>query len=196
LVRCLGLEASPVKNLEWSARKPCDKNSIPVLKEPYVIVHPGAGLEFKAWPTAHWKKLVYELAARGQFLVFTGRGASEMKIIEQLMKNVPNSLNLCDRLNWPQFLQVIEEASLLVGIDSLAGHLAAVLHTPSVGIYSGRTNLKQFSPLSERATTLTHPVPCAPCFLSRGCEGMECVRNVEVDTVLQACLRSLSPEKY
>ena len=45
---------------------------------------------------------------------------------------------------------------------------------------------------------MSHPVPCAPCYRSRGCEGMECVRLVDVEEVhdvVEKVLRMSYPQR-
>jgi ADP-heptose:LPS heptosyltransferase len=158
----------------------------------YIVIHPGGGAGFKAWPPDHWRSLVQALSTRGHCIVLTGRGAVERATIEAIIENMPGCLNLCDVLNWEQFIEILQNARLLIGIDSVAGHLAAAVDTPSVLIYTGTANLKNFGPLSEKCDLLIYPVPCSPCFLANGCEGMECVRWLTVDAVLEATLRALA----
>jgi len=193
LLPFLGIHEPIPSRLVWPPRKTPRAPAV-VSPEKYdVIIHPGGGADFKAWPIERWKIVVKALSDRGYRMVFTGRGASEAKTIEIISRDIPNSLNLCDKLDWDQFIRVIEGARLLVGIDSVAGHIAAAVDIPSVLAYAGTVNPTTFGPLSEKLHLLSHPVPCTPCFLANGCEGMECIRNLSAETVLDACLKVLSP---
>jgi ADP-heptose:LPS heptosyltransferase len=193
LLPFLGIHEPMPSRLVWPPRRPSPAPTV-VSPEKYdVVIHPGSGAGFKSWPLDRWRVVVKSLSDRGYRMIFTGRGASEAKNIEALSRDIPNSLKLCDRLDWAQFIEVIEGARLLVGIDSVAGHIAAAVDTPSVLAYAGTVNPATFGPLSEKLRLLSYPVPCTPCFLSNGCEGMECIRNLSAETVLEACLKALSP---
>ena len=185
LLRDLGIEGPPPVCLPWPKRRNVSAAEALVPEKPYIILHPGGGAEFKAWPLSRWKDLARILASRGERIVLTGRGVAEQKTIEAIMAEVPNGLNLCDTLDWDSFLEVIRNARLLIGIDSLAGHLAAALDIRSIIIMTG-INPAQFSPISDKNQIVSWPVPCSPCFLPKGCEGVECVQNVSLDSVLQA----------
>jgi len=185
-------EALP-STLLWPPRKPSAAPAPVVPQKDYLVIHPGDGAGFKAWPLAHWQSLVQVLSARGHFVVFIGRGAKERANGEIIGQGMPNCLNLCDLLNWEQVIEILQKARLLIGIDSVAGHLAAAVDTPSVLIYTGTVNRKHFGPLSEKSVRLSYPVPSSPCFLSNGCEGMECLLLLTPDAVLDASLRVLEP---
>jgi heptosyltransferase-2 len=66
-------------------------------------------------------------------------------------------------------------------VDSVAGHVAAAVGTPCVIAYSGITDPVLWGPRGSAATVVRHPVPCAPCYRARGCEAMDCVRNIIVE---------------
>jgi ADP-heptose:LPS heptosyltransferase len=191
LLQFLNVHPPLPPQLPWPSMKPSASKAPVAPRKDYVVVHPGSGADVKSWPLATWRTLVKALSDRGHFIVFTGRGASERANIEAISMNIANCLNLCDLLNWEQFIEILRNAQLLIGIDSLGGHLAAVVDTPSALIYTGRTNRVQFSPLSQRSALMTYPVPCAPCFLPEGCGGMECVRLLTAETVLERALSVL-----
>ena len=192
LLKFLNVREALPSNLPWPPRRPSATPAPVMPQKDYIVIHPGGGAGFKAWPPDHWRSLVQALSTRGHCIVLTGRGAVERATIEAIIENMPGCLNLCDVLNWEQFIEILQNARLLIGIDSVAGHLAAAVDTPSVLIYTGTANLKNFGPLSEKCDLLIYPVPCSPCFLANGCEGMECVRWLTVDAVLEATLRALA----
>jgi len=193
LLSFLGIHEPVPARLVWPPRKASSAPAVVSPEKNDVIIHSGGGAGFRAWPLERWRVVVKALSERGHRMIFTGLGASEAKNIEAITRDIPNCLNLCDQLDWAQFIRVIEGARLLVGIESVAGHLAAAADVPSVLVYTGTVNPITFGPLSEKARLLTFPVPCSPCFLSNGCAGMECVRNLGAETVLDACRQALAP---
>jgi heptosyltransferase III len=157
------------------------------LPRDYLVLHPGSGALFREWPPNKWSALACKLEQAGWTVVFTGHGKREQDNIGLIRIECPNSVNLCSQLSWQQFVRVLQKAKLVVGVESTACHVAAAVSTPCVAIYTGATNTAQMRPFGDAVRTVTFAVPCSPCFRSTGCDGMECVRNVTVDRVFEAC---------
>lgn len=200
LLRVAGADPNPAERLRYSLPLGRSGESAPAptpveRPERYLVVHMGAGLKLKEWPEERWQALVNRLLEDGHSLVFTGNGAQQAREADLVIGNRSRCENLCDRLSWSEFVQVIRAAQLVVSIDSVAGHIAAAVDTPSVVIASGINRAAQWKPLHPRSTTVTHPVSCAPCFRSQGCGAMACVREVSVRDVLSAVGRQLGQEE-
>jgi ADP-heptose:LPS heptosyltransferase len=157
----------------------------------FLVFHLGTGAPLREWPLANWRDLAARLAGTGPTLVFTGSTEPERRNCQRVLAGLPGCLNLCGRLTWPEFVATVRRARVLVGVESVAGHVAAAVGTPCVVVYSGITNPAHWGPRGNVCTVLSHPVPCAPCYRSRGCVGMECVRRVSVDEVHAAVRRLL-----
>jgi ADP-heptose:LPS heptosyltransferase len=149
----------------------------------FIIFHMGTGALLKEWPEGNWRQLATRAVNAGRTLVFTGSTAQERSNCDQVVAGLGRCLNLCGRLSWQEFVATVRAARVLVGVDSVAGHVAAAVGTPCVVVYSGITDPAQWGPRGTASKVLSHHVPCAPCYLSRGCAGMECVRLVSVDEV-------------
>jgi len=162
------------------------------VEPPYVVVHMGAGSPLREWPEWKWVDLLAALAGDGNRIVFTGRGEREAAAAQRVGRSLNSAIDLCDRLAWSEWVELIRGARLVVGVESVAGHLAAATHTPSVLVYTGMTNNAQWGPLTSQCQTLRYPTACAPCYRSRGCSSMACVREVDVRQVLESCRRALS----
>jgi lipopolysaccharide heptosyltransferase II len=163
----------------------------PDLPGQYLVLHPGTGAVFKEWQIEKWCELAAKLLSTGYDIILTGSGLREAEISSKIKRVVPSAIDLSGRLTFAQFVRIIQQASLLVGVDSLAGHLAAASATPSVLIYTGANNQSQMRPFGQHSEVVTWEVPCSPCFRTNGCAGMECIRNVTVARVFQLCLASL-----
>lgn len=160
---------------------------IPDLPSDYIVLHPGTGDSQKAWPNERWRSLADGLTARGARVVVTGAGEREGTLAASLAER-GDVLNLVGRLSWPELRAVLAGARCVVGADSVAVHLTAAAGTPVVAIMAAMSDPAYWRPLGERVITLTAAQPCAPCFLSRGCDAMACVREVGVDDVMSAYL--------
>lgn len=152
----------------------------------YIQLHPGSGNAIKDWPEASWRELAETLAMRGHPLVFTGNGAREQHLCGRLSAALPACRDYSGRLSWPQFVAVVRGARVLIGVDSIAGHLAAALGTPCVVVSTGITGPTLWRPVGPSVRVLRHPVGCMPCWRSRGCTDMACVRQVSVAEVAAA----------
>jgi ADP-heptose:LPS heptosyltransferase len=159
----------------------------------YIVVHMGPGSRLREWPAAKWRQLAEWLTADGHRLAFTGSGDEQARRIAEVTRDVRGCVDLCNRLTWQEFVHVVACAELLVGVETVAAHVAAAVMTPCVAIWSGIGRLSHWRPRGGECTVLMSPVPCAPCFRSRGCSAMSCVRDVSVDAVLEAVHSHLRP---
>jgi ADP-heptose:LPS heptosyltransferase len=125
----------------------------------YVVVHIGAGSPEKAWPSAHWRAVTAQLAQQGERLVFTGRGDAEHDSIRAVTRGLPACVDLCDRLAWSDYVQVIRLARQVLTVDTAAGHVAAAVGTPSVTVWSGIGSATHWRPLSERSVVIANATP-------------------------------------
>jgi ADP-heptose:LPS heptosyltransferase len=152
----------------------------------YVIVHPGTGDRRKAWPEERWSQLVARLVSSGERVVITGRGETDEKIAANLHTVHQSVLNLAGRLDWQTFRAVVANASLLIGPDSVATHIAAADSVPTIAIMAAMSDPEYWRPMGDDVVVLTRALACAPCFRKNGCPSMACVREVSVDEVFAA----------
>jgi ADP-heptose:LPS heptosyltransferase len=149
------------------------------IPKPYIVIHMGSGQAIKEWPLEKWKELSQKLSQDGHFLVFTGKGEREAKMIQE----ISCGLSLCNRLSWSECISIIRDAQALISVDTGIAHVAAAFNIPSILIFTGIHPPALWRPLNLNAHVLTHPVPCAPCYRSTGCSTMSCIKNVSVDAV-------------
>lgn len=166
----------------------CEPKSIANKGQDYVLIHMGIGNRAREWPVAKWRALTSRLHAAGYRMVFTGRGTRERRLVGLVTEHLDGCVDLCDRLDLPEYVTTVERASVAVVGESLAVHVAAAVGTPSVVIAPG-IDIDSWWPVRANARLLTQPVRCSPCFV--GCPGMECVREVEVNSVYRAIEQSL-----
>jgi ADP-heptose:LPS heptosyltransferase len=158
----------------------------------YIVIHMGSGTSIKEWPVESWAELGKALLATGWRIVLTGSGQVERKQAAIVTSLVTGALNLCDGLKWTEFVEVVAHADLLIGVDSVAGHLAAAVGTKVIVLSPGINPDQLWKPVGDRVNVLTHWMPCAPCFRKAGCGGMECIRMLDAETVLSEATRMLN----
>jgi len=159
----------------------------PSFDAPYLVFHMGSGSAIKEWPAKNWHALAALFSGTDGRIVLTGVGEREHSLVNRLKSSDPDRfVDLCDQLDWKEFCSVIGGAELVVTVDSVAGHIAAATGIPCVVIGNGVNPPAQWQPLSDVSHVLIHSVPCAPCYRSRGCKGMECIAEITPQEVFEA----------
>ncbi len=129
---------------------------LPTGDKPYVILHPGTAREEKFWPDERWAELAQWLVTTyGVSVVLTGSGAGlEAPHLERLRElcTVP-LIDLTGKLALEELLALIGGCQFIVGVDSMAMHLASMLRIPQVAIF-GPTNPYHWRSRHERSFVL------------------------------------------
>lgn len=184
----------PPATPEEEARGRALLESLGIDGKPYLVLHPGAGNRRKQWPVHQWRTLVHRLRQRAPDvrILFTGRGRSDAETIDAVRGDDDSLISACGRTDWAELRYLLGHAALVIGVDSLAVHLAAAHAVPCIAIMASMSDPSHWRPLGPRIRVLTHDVPCAPCFRSAGCATMRCVRGVTAETVDSVALELLS----
>lgn len=151
----------------------------------YIVIQPGSRWMFKTPHADFWVKLVNELRDRvDRSIIITGvREGFEGEFSDWLCAKT-GCLNLVGETSLMDLIQVIRRADGFIGVDSLAGHIAAATRRKGIllfgpsdervwGPYPGSCGLQVMSSDVHR---------CRPC----GLDG--CGRGKQSD-----CLNTLSP---
>ena len=157
-----------------------------LVHDAYAVVHMGPGHWRKEWPLENWKIVIRELGQFGIPVVLTGSGLHQMSAAREVSKSVPGALDLSGQLDWNEFRGVLAGARLVLSVDTVAMHLAAAAGVPVVALMTGMDRTDRWQPIGPAVTVLTEPVPCAPCFRSRGCAAMSCIREITPASVMAA----------
>lgn len=159
-----------------------------------VVIHVGAGNEFRDWGAQNLGELAARLAGlQGVRVVLVG-ATQDVSKAENIRKTRPAEiLSLTGKLNLIELREVIARAVLFVGPDSGPMHIAASTRTPIVALF-GPTLPAHFAPWKAQATLIEKPLDCRPC-KQRRCltEDFRCLRSITVDEVFAACAQHLQP---
>lgn len=157
-----------------------------------VVLHVGAGNEFRDWGAGNLAALAVRLAGLPGVRVILVGGAQDISRAEDIRKADPDKvLSLAGGLNLIELREVLSRASLFVGPDSGPMHIAAATKTPIVALF-GPTLPAHFAPWKARAILIEKPLDCRPCKQRRCLTGdFRCLRMITVDEVFSACLRFL-----
>lgn len=175
-------------------------------KRPLILVHPGVSrvsIEkniFKTWSSERWAACIQQLSQRGS--VFLVGGPDDAEIISgiegQLGAPLANFTNLYGQTqNLAELAALIQQADVLVSVDSSPLHLAVALNKPVVVMFGPTDEGKLMPPQGAypqgRAVTLPD-LPCRPCLWDvrqTNCEASTCL-EVPVSAMIRAVDELLS----
>jgi heptosyltransferase-1 len=173
------------------------------LQSKNVVLHIGAGNEFRDWGTENITGLIRRLARLpGVKIILVNSGSAgdkraEAEILRELAaagaSDSQNIISLVGQLNLIEMKEVISRAALFVGPDSGPMHMAASTATPIVA-YFGPTLPAHFAPWKAKAIVIEKTMDCRPC-KQRRCvtADFRCIRAITPDEVFAACRNFLIP---
>ncbi|MEE8056226.1 MAG: glycosyltransferase family 9 protein [Pseudomonadales bacterium] len=151
------------------------------MEKPLVIIHPGAGKEYKLWPTKHWQKLINKLEECGHQVLLIGAGIDQQQVDAIMDSHDISPINGFQCFNLIETIHLGFIAKLMVGNDSGPTHLMATTPTTVFSLF-GPTDHQLWSPLSPHSHILRAEVDCL-----NSCSKQTCQKDI-------SCLEALSPD--
>jgi len=162
---------------------------------PHLVLHPGAGTEAKRWPVKNWIAVARALAGRAT-LQFVGGQEDKSRLHEIVSAAQLPDGHACVSTTLRETLQILADADLLVGLDSAAPHLANLVGTPAITIFSAANDPVGWKALGDN-TVLFTPIECSPCLAAR-CkwETHRCMEAIQPATVISTIEQKLGALGY
>ena len=211
LAAALGIEPTHELPLAWSAE---DEHRLAALfpgygKTRYAVLHPFPKFRYKMWTEQGWRQLAVWLKQRGLAVVVSGGpDAAEREYVAKLFTGEDAEVvDLVGKLAFPELAALIAGATVYVGPDTVASHLAAATGTPTVALFGPSNPVvwgpwprdwkDEPSPYVMRGTQRRGNVAlvqgagdCVPC-LHEGCDrhlesDSECLLTLPVARVTEA----------
>lgn len=144
------------------------------ITRPYVILHPGSARGEKLWEPERWAQVVEHFSRNNDIhlALTSGPSPDEQAHIAAIKNKVHQEIiDLSGKTNLLTLAGLIDQARLLVTVDSAPMHLAAATRTPQVALF-GPTNPFHWRPRESPALILqgksgapvTEFVPAQPRF--------------------------------
>lgn len=147
---------------------------------PYVVVHPGASVQARAWPAHRHAALVRQLSSHGVPVAVTG-GPDEVALTAAVAQDLPGVVDLGGRTTLSELAGLLQGAAAVVVGNTGPAHLAAAVGCPVVSVFAPTVPSNRWRPWRVPTRLLERAVPCA------GCRARECpVTN-------HPCMTDLSP---
>lgn len=182
----------PTPAMQVAARDLLDRGGI--RDEPFIAMAPGAAfLGARCWPAERYGELCRRLAGElGRPCVLLGRRDERaLGAAVRVAAGAATTIDLTGHADVGMLLGILARASLFVGNDSGAAHVAAALGLPGVAIF-GSTSDGRTGPVGPGMQVVRRPLPCAPCFQSSCPLGhLDCLRGLSVDLVAAAAHQAL-----
>ncbi|HXB62567.1 MAG TPA: glycosyltransferase family 9 protein [Acidobacteriaceae bacterium] len=172
----------------------------PAGKRPIIAFSIGTKVQANDWGDENWSELLVRMAQLypDHALLITGAAAEYERSngIANGWKSVPGSgpvLNLCGQLQPRESAATVSHAKIFLGHDSGPMHMAAIVQTPLVAIFSARNMPGIWYPQGPRHAVIYHDVECAGCGLETcTIKKKKCITSITIEEVL-ARVKEIAP---
>ncbi len=155
-----------------------------------VAVVPGANWESRIWPEEKYTETLLRLITNKDIFPVIFGGPSEVNKGEAIIKVLNRGVNASGKFGIRESAAAISLCKMYLGNDTGPMHLAALVGTPCVAIFSAIDYPGRWHPSGSRDIVLRKTVPCEGCH-SRHCKfNHECLET-SVTEVYRACLKVL-----
>lgn len=155
-----------------------------------IVVAPGARWETKRWAPDRFVQLVNAIQRNANIHCVLLGGAEDVELCHGIAAGCDRRpLNLAGQTSVREFAAAVSLADLVICHDSSAAHLAVAFDRPLVCI-TGPTNPRRTGPYRRLDAVVRRELDCSPCYfrrLSQCPHEHRCMRDLDVDTVLNAC---------
>lgn len=190
------LGAAITADAETSLQLQLEPGELPVpANSNYVVINPGfSGVQkpgyrsHRAWPLAHWQKLIGLLCGSAGLSVLINGTADERREFATLLST--DGVYSLFGSSIPTLASALKNAGGLFTVDTGTMHLAMALKTPVIALF-GPTNPVLTGPYSREAPgkVLVSGVDCHPCVGTpeqKKCTFNRCMADLEPGQVFQA----------
>lgn len=154
------------------------------VSKPFAVFCPFTTRPQKHWFDDHWIALAQRFRAElGLNVVFLG-GPGDVDAANHLAE-AAGVLSLAGKTSLAEVATIIEDARILVGVDTGLTHLGLAMSTPSLALFGSTRPYLETE--SVHAQVLYEPRACSPCRRRPTCGGtFDCMRVHSVEKVLHA----------
>jgi heptosyltransferase-1 len=156
------------------------------LPSPYVVLSPFTTRPQKHWLQERWTEIKDRIKNDfGLSVVLLGGPGDRQASEEILPEEGPDLVNLTGKTNLQEAAAVINNASLLIGVDTGLTHMGYALDVPTIALFGATRPYLDTG--GAPGIVLYHPHECSPCRRSPTCEGdFTCMKAITTGEVVKA----------
>ncbi|WP_159084231.1 glycosyltransferase family 9 protein [Saccharobesus litoralis] len=153
------------------------------VKGRYIAISPFTTRAQKHWITQYWFELAQFLHQKYVLPIVILGGPQDKQQAEAMLKQMPKStVNLAGQTRLLQAAAIIQQASVLIGVDTGLTHLGISQKTPTIAIFGSTLPYSDTS--QPNAHVLHHKMPCSPCRRHPTCGAkFDCMRAIQPQDV-------------
>lgn len=151
----------------------------------YILLHPFAGWEYRAWPAVCWRKLIATIVRSTQFECVLISAASERPQLEKIGEGIPR-VRYASGMPLEDLAVLMKRSAGFIGNDSGPLHLAAACGVPVIGLF-GPADPVFTAPLDGNGVHFFRQLECSPCFQRRCVRPHNsCMMQLDPDSIFEA----------
>jgi len=164
--------------------------------ERFVLIHPGARVDFKRLPASKMGEIIKWIADEyGTKVVLAGSNA-DVSTISDIAQEAGKSCLVATNLTIGQLSALIDLSLLFIGNDSGPMHMAAALKVPIIAFF-GASDPKIWTPWKARGRIVTCTrMECMPCD-QKGCKYVpnHCMEKIKMPDIKKAVKEMMAQKK-
>ena len=157
----------------------------------WFAVGPGGKWASKKWPMNRYAELGQLLISRYRLTPVVFGGGDDRKVGEELISAWGLGLCAAGALEVRESAALLRDALFYVGNDNGTMHLAAAMNRPCVAIFSAQDWPGRWQPYGNSHTVLRAQVHCSGCRCPVCPRDLECLKEISVSDMLEACQRTV-----
>lgn len=157
-------------------------------KTSYLIAFaPGTVQPHKSWPLVKYRELagliLNEYDAK---IIILGTSGDYERAKQIVTADADNIYNLCGKTSVEESAAIFKEATIVVGNDGGAIHLADAMGVPVIALTPGIEYPDSIEPWNNRLNSIRFEISCAPCYSFTHCPmgHNRCMNDIDVSIVL------------
>ena len=149
----------------------------------FVVFCPFTTRPQKHWFEDRWAELAQRFAdERGLQAIMLG-GPGDHESATRITANSPGLVNLAGSTQLIQCAAIIQQAVLVVGVDTGLTHLGIAMETPTLALFGSTRPYLETG--FQQAKVLYESLPCSPCKRHPTCDGRyDCMKQHTVEKIL------------
>lgn len=141
--------------LEWGSNPLVDGIQETALDKQVVCIHPSSNNPLFSWAIDDWVAVVQYLHQQGKSVVITGFGEKDQQVADAISEACPQVNSLVNQLDWRGFVLMIKSADLVISVETVAAHIAALNHVKLIALYFGQSQENFWRPFGSNVELLT-----------------------------------------